>query len=106
MADSLREDIRKYERENNTDSHCGAANIRCLSCPLSFLGCPVARRMLASRTTKDLKDNLSLETDLTVTEGKLGQEGLVCQRAKRPKGPTTRVLGGVPPSGLPHFLRK
>ena len=53
MAASLREDIRKYERENNTKFTCVALGLRCLNCPISALGCGLARRRLASDVMRE-----------------------------------------------------
>ena len=36
------DDIRKYEAENGTKVKCFGV-MRCLSCPMSAVGCPVAR---------------------------------------------------------------
>jgi len=43
----LRADIRKYEAEKGTKVRC-FTRIRCLYCPMSFLGCPIARRAMKS----------------------------------------------------------
>jgi hypothetical protein len=47
MTSKLRDDIRKYEEENNTRFTCGLLPIRCLDCPISRLGCPAAKKRLS-----------------------------------------------------------
>ena len=41
----LRDDIRKYEADNETKVK-GFAGMRCLNCPMSYLGCPKSRSMV------------------------------------------------------------
>jgi hypothetical protein len=38
----LRDDIRRYEADNGTKVKCFGL-FRCLSCPMSAIGCPLAR---------------------------------------------------------------
>jgi hypothetical protein len=38
----LRDDIRKYEADNGTKVKCFGL-FRCLNCPMSAMGCPLAR---------------------------------------------------------------
>ena len=38
----LRDDIRKYEAENGAKVKCFGI-VRCLKCPLSAIGCPMAK---------------------------------------------------------------
>jgi len=45
----LRADIHKFEAEYNTKFRCSISKMRCLYCPMSFLGCRVARRCLEGR---------------------------------------------------------
>jgi len=45
MAGKLRQDLRRFEAENDKKVRCLGV-VRCLHCPLSFLGCPVARRWM------------------------------------------------------------
>ncbi len=42
---SLRADIREYESNNNTKVKCFGV-VRCLYCPMSAAGCPMARGMI------------------------------------------------------------
>jgi len=46
MIDKLRHDLRRYETSNETKVRCRLSRIRCLRCPLSTVGCPLARRWL------------------------------------------------------------
>jgi hypothetical protein len=47
MLSKLREDIRKYEEENNAELKGRFwPHMRCINCPASFLGCPMVRRYL------------------------------------------------------------
>lgn len=52
MAGKLRDDLRKYETESNTRFSCKFSRIKCLSCPISAVGCPLARRQLTERVAK------------------------------------------------------
>ena len=52
MANKLRDDIRKYETENNTKLRCKFSRLRCLLCPFSFIGCSGARWQLTERLNK------------------------------------------------------
>jgi hypothetical protein len=45
MAGKLRQDLRRFEVENNKKVRCLGV-VRCLHCPISLLGCPVARRWM------------------------------------------------------------
>jgi len=46
MINKLRNDISRYETRNETKIKCKISRIRCLRCPLSAIGCPLARRWL------------------------------------------------------------
>jgi hypothetical protein len=50
MAGKLREDLRRYEAEHDTEFRCMALPVRCLKCPMTYVGCPVARQRLAEMT--------------------------------------------------------
>lgn len=52
MAVNLRDAIRKYEADNNTQLKCKLSRLRCLRCVFSVMGCPGAKRWMrpASRT--------------------------------------------------------
>lgn len=41
----LRDEILRYEAENETEVKCFGV-MRCLSCPMSALGCPFARHWM------------------------------------------------------------
>jgi hypothetical protein len=42
----LRDKIGKYEAETGTEVKCFAGLMRCLPCPVSAIGCAVARRSM------------------------------------------------------------
>jgi hypothetical protein len=42
----LRTDMRKYEAEKETKVRCPILRLRCLYCPMSYIGCPIARRSM------------------------------------------------------------
>ena len=46
----LRDDLRKYEEENNKKFRSHFSYWRCLHCPLSWLSCPLSRHQLTNRT--------------------------------------------------------
>lgn len=45
----LRADLHKFEAEHKTKFYCSISGMRCLYCPMSFVGCHVARRCLEGR---------------------------------------------------------
>ena len=46
MTINLRNAIRKYEAENNTELRCKLSRLRCLHCIFSAIGCPGAKRWM------------------------------------------------------------